>query len=427
MDRDAVAPPVEVVPPVCWKVARAVAATGGGLIVLAALLGAASSGPGAVASARAALVFVGAVAAGFAAWLRPDRWEVWAVAAAAAALAAVAAVPDSWDSFRLLFSLFAAAAGFRLVVSAAPAWRLRLVTAYLLFHFVGIFCAVTGPSPTPWLIDQAYLRVYNQYLQTIYMRNAYHFYSPEPGPASLLACVVKTENGTETTATGEVRKKYDTRWVVMPRRPADVLDPLALSYFRRLSITDRMSRTNNDFTSSAGAFEKSEVRTRRYRLTLPGSDPYFPLHPTEPEFLQYRMPDTNGCRFLIPSFAQHLILEHTPTPEAAARTTLKMYRLEHRTLPVEAFIGVGNPDGKPTNPYDPMTYRPYFLGEYRLTSEDPSHPRKARVELVDPQADMLYWLIPILPNPAPTAADRKPFVDYLSIHAGHAFDWSQLR
>ena len=105
-----------------------------------------------------------------------------------------------------------------------------------------------------------------------------------------------------------------------------------------------------------------------------------------------------------------------------------MYRLEHRTLPVEALVGFGNPDGQPTDPYNPMTYRPYFLGEYRLTSADPSHPRKARVELVDPQADMLYWLIPIMPNPTPgTGPDRKTFVDHMSVHAGHAFDWSQLR
>lgn len=427
MDRDAAAPPVEVVPPVDWKIARNIAATGGGLIALAAVLGAVSAGPGAVSSVRAGLVFVGAVAAGFGAWLRPDRWEAWAIATVSAVLAAVAGVPDSWDSFRLLFGLFASAAGFRLVIAAAPAWRVRLVTAYLLFHFVGIFCAVTAPSPTPWLVDQAYLRVYNQYLQPIYMRNAYHFYSPEPGPAAVLAALLKTENGTETTATGEVRKKYDTRWVVMPRRPAHVHDPLAISYFRRLSITDRLGRTSTDFTSSAGAFEKTDVRQRRYKLTLPGSDPFYPLHPNEPEFLQYRMPTPEGSRFLIPSFAQHLILEHTATPEAAARTTLKMYRLQHNTLPVEALVGFGNPDGLPANPYSPMTYRPYFLGEYKLTSADPAHPRKARVELVDPQADMLYWLIPILPNPAPAAGDKKPYVDYLSIHAGHAFDWSQLR
>jgi hypothetical protein len=269
--------------------------------------------------------------------------------------------------------------------------------------------------------------VYNQYLQFIYMRNAYHFYSPEPGPASLLACLVKTEAGTETTADGQVRKKYDTRWVVLPKRPADVRDPLGLTYFRRLSITDQVSRGMPDFTTAA-TFEKTEVRSRRYRLTLPGSDPYYPLHPTEPEFLQYRLPTPEVARFLLPSYAQHLILEHTATAEAAAKTTMKVYRLEHRTLSVEAMIGVGNPGGRRGDPYHPVTYRPYFLGEFRLTSEDPANPRKPRVELVDPQADMLYWLIPILPNPAPGGGpDKKDYVDYMSVHAGHAFDWSQLR
>jgi hypothetical protein len=221
-----------------------------------------------------------------------------------------------------------------------------------------------------------------------------------------------------------VRKKYDTRWVVLPKRPADIRDPLGLSYFRRLSITEQVSRSMPEGTS----FEKSEVRARRYRLTLPGADTFYPLHPTEPEFLQYRLPTPPVTRYLLPSYAQHLILEHTPDAAAAAKTTLKVYRIEHRTLPVEAFIGVGTPTGRGVDPYDPVTYRPYFLGEFRLTSEDPANPRKPRVELVDPQADMLYWLIPIVPNPNPgTGADKKAYVDYMSVHAGHAFDWSQLR
>jgi hypothetical protein len=426
MDRDAPAPPVEVVPPVGWKLARGVAAAGGGMIALAALLGLVDGSPGPVSTARLFLVFVGSVTAGVGISLRPDRWEAWAIGAAAAAVG-VAGVPAHWDSFRLLFAVLAGVAVFRLILAVAPPpWRLRLVSAYILFHFAGIFTATTSPPPSPWLVEQVYQRVYNQYLQFIYMRNAYHFYSPEPGPASLLACLVKTEAGTETTADGQVRKKYDTRWVVLPRRPADVRDPLGLTYFRRLSITEHSSRPAADFSSAS--FEKTEVRARRYRLTLPGSDPYYPLHPTEPELLQYRLPSPDVTRFVLPSYAQHLILEHTPSPEAAARTTLKVYRLEHRTLPVEAFIGVGTPTGRPVDPYDPVTYRPYYLGEFRLTSADPENPRKPRVELVDPQADLLYWLIPIIPNPTPgTGPDRRAFVDYMSVHAGHAFDWSQLR
>ena len=44
---------------------------------------------------------------------------------------------------------------------------------------------------------QAFNRVYNPYLQFIYQRNAYHFYSPDPGPASVLVFLLKTETGTD--------------------------------------------------------------------------------------------------------------------------------------------------------------------------------------------------------------------------------------
>lgn len=425
MDRDAPAPPA-VVPPVDWALAFRLLVGGAGCIAAAAALGVVSGGPGPVSTVRLFLMFGGSVAVGLGVSFRPDRWEAWGVAAAAA-LVGIAGIPAHWDSFRLLFAVLAGIAVFRLVVVAAPPpWRVRLVSAYMVFHFLGIFSATTAPPPTPWLVDQVYHRVYNQYLQFIYMRNAYHFYSPEPGPASLLACLVKTEVGTETTADGRVRKKYDTRWVVLPKRPADVRDPLGLTYFRRLSVTENVSRGSPDF--NATSFEKTDVRARRYRLTLPGSDPYFPLHPTLPDYLQYRLPNPEVARYALPSYAQYLILEHTPTPEAAAKTTLRVYRLEHQTVGVEAFIGVGTPGGRPTDPYHPTTYRPYFLGEFRLTSEDPANPRKPRVELVDPQADMLYWLIPVLPAAGPPGGrDKKDYVDYMSVHAGHEFDWSQLR
>ncbi|HEX4610248.1 MAG TPA: hypothetical protein VH092_18800 [Urbifossiella sp.] len=426
MDRDAAAPSFEVVPPVCWKLARGTVAAGGGLIALAAALGLVDPEPGVVSTVRLFLVFAGAVTAGVGVSFRPERWEAWGLAAAAAAVA-VAGVPAHWDSFRLLFGVLTGVALFRLAVTAAPPpWRLRLVSALILFHFSGIFAATTSPPPTPWFVEQVYQRVYNQSLQFIYMRNAYHFYSPEPGPASLLACLLKTEVGTETTADGQVRKKYDTRWIVLPKRPADVRDPLGLSYFRRLSITDQISRGMPE-ASSAATFEKTDIRARRYRLTLPGNDPYFPFHPLEPEPLQYRLPTPEVARFLLPSYAQYLMLEHTPDAAAAARSTLKMYRLEHRTLGVEAFAGV-IPGSRPADPYHPWTYRPYYLGEFRFTSEDPANPRKPRVELADPQADMLYWLVPVLPAGGPaTGPDKKDYVDYMSVHAGHAFDWSQLR
>jgi hypothetical protein len=43
---------------------------------------------------------------------------------------------------------------------------------------------------------------------------------------------------------------------------------------------------------------------------------------------------------------------------------------------------------------------------------------------------MLYWLVPILPKDggiSPTDPNAKDYEDFMSKHAGHEFDWSQLR
>src|SRR5207245_8728727 len=132
----------------------------------------------------------------------------------------------------------AAAAGAG-VLQLAPGWRLVAISAAMVFHFTGIFMATTSPPPTPWLTEQLFQRVFNPYLQFVYLRNAYHFYSPEPGPASLVAFHLKTETGSDPS-TGA--KQYQYEWVVIPRRPADVRDPLGLSYYRRLSLTEQMAR-----------------------------------------------------------------------------------------------------------------------------------------------------------------------------------------
>ncbi|MBN9119709.1 MAG: hypothetical protein J0I06_11225 [Planctomycetes bacterium] len=440
MDRDAhpatpadAAALAEVVPPFEWSAVRKVGLVGAGLLAAAAALGLVATAIDApptwpLHTVRLFLVLVGAITVGAAVSMRPDLWRSWAVGGGSALLA-IAGTPAHWDSFRLLFGVMAAIALTWAVLRAAPAqYRLPALSALILFHFAGIFFATTTPPATPWVTEQAFVRVYNPYLQFLYLRNAYHFYSPQPGPASILVFLLKTETGTDP-ATGE--KQYATKWIALPKRPADVKDPLGLTYYRRLSLTEQVSRGSPGLR--ANSFEKAEMLPRRVQAPIP-------LHPYDEQDMQYQLPNPEVARFIIPSYASHVILEYTPDKETAGKTTVKAYRLQHNTMGVEEFINWRKRPEAITNPYHPTTYRPYFLGEF-----------DAFGTLVNPQEPMLYWLVPILPRPGgvpPGETTKRPFLDYMSFHAlgpdvlgpdttvdelgdpkfkDRAFDWNQLR
>ena len=64
----------------------------------------------------------------------------------------------------------------------------------VLYHFAGIFSAITSPPPTPWLTGQFWARVFRPHLEFSYVNNAYQFYSPQPGPAQVLwFCITGTD------------------------------------------------------------------------------------------------------------------------------------------------------------------------------------------------------------------------------------------
>jgi hypothetical protein len=444
MDRDAPPPacPDDAVPPDSPASVRLVGLVGVGLTVVAALLALVAaligeSSPTAVHTARLFLSFIGVITAGAALSMRPDLWWAWGLGSVASAFCVIG-LPADWDSFHQFFRVLSgvAAAGAAVCAASFPV-RVAVGSLAILFHFTGIFLSSTSPPPRPWMNEQLYTRVFNPYLQFIYMRNAYQFYSPEPGPASLLAFLLKTETGIDP-ATG--KKKYDTRWIVIPRRPADVKDPLGLSYYRRLSLTEQVARGNLGLTIPTDQFEKSEVMQRRTLQAVQGSGVVIPLttldptdrfyHP-DPITIQYQIPNPDVTRFVLPSYASHVILENTANKEEAAKTTVKIYRIEHRTMLAEDFRRK-TPAGAYPDPYYPPTYRPYFLGEFN-----------ARGDLIDPQEYLLYWLVPILPRlSGPNDPIKKTYVDYMSAHAldmkvqdvleadeskGKVFNWSQLR
>lgn len=412
--------PPDVLPPFAWETVRKLLVAGVGLNAAAALLGLAA--PPSVSAARLLLVFAGTVLAGGCVAARPDLWRAWALGALAVVVG-IGGLPSHWDDFRFLFGVLAVLAASGAVLQAVPrAWRLRTLTLVLLFHFGGIFMATTAPTPTPWLNEQIFSRIYNPYLQFLYLRNAYHFYSPDPGPATLVFCLLRTETGEEALPDGTKRKTYSYKWVIHPKRPEDVKDPLGLSYYRRLALAEQINRAN-PAAALPESFERGELSVRRRETPIP-------LNPNEPAALQYRLPWPDLMRVVIPSYAQHVILDHTPDAEAARKTTVKLYRVEHRTLPINEFIK--KKDSKGNDPYHPSTYRPYFIGEFDVFGN-----------LVDPQERMLYWLVPVIARTGPSAADpkQKSFIDYLSAHAlgvrvedldkpenaANALDWASLR
>jgi hypothetical protein len=389
-----------------FGLSAAAAALGG----LALALG--DSTPGAVHTLRLLLVAAGGVLAGAAVSLRPSLWQPWAVAAGAFGLAAVLGVPAHWDSGQLLARVLAGAAVVGAVLVALPLTpRLSVVSLAAVFHFSGILAAVTWPDPGPWLTTQLGNRVYMPYLSFLYLRNAYHFYSPEPGPASILACLLKYETDETDPATGKPKVLHE--WVVFPKRDEHMRDPLGQTYNRRLSITEMVASSIPALATGLN-FERSDVVQRRQRAGIVASgqskEPIPLVTLEESAELQYRVPQAHITRYLLPSYSKHLAVEYSGPGRRV--TGVKIYRLEHRIMPTQQFVLGGDP-------FHPATYKPYFYGDY-----------DANGKLLNPQDEMLYWLVPNVPKrggASPADPEKKDYVDYLSRHAGFEFDWGRMR
>jgi hypothetical protein len=128
---------------------------------------------------------------------------------------------------------------------------------------------------------------------------------------------------------------------------------------------------------------------------------------------QYREPSKIALR-LIQAYARHVArtYKHKTRPELAV-TGVKVYFVIHVIL-------TGKELAEGRHPYDPTTYKPYYLGKFDIDGE----PRnKIAVDgLPDP---FLYWLIPILRESSentPTLTPEKPIADrlvnYLAVHTG---------
>jgi hypothetical protein len=308
------------------------------------------------------------------------------VLALSAAVAWLCAQPLGAYCDSLTLALRAAsvvAAAAAMILLLPPVLRRAAISAAIVFHFGAILTAVAAVplpgGPAPWLANQIWFRVYRPYLQFMYLNNAYHFYSPEPGAATILWCRVQYSDGS-------------TCWVECPGKRTTLLDPLALEYYRRVAMNESVNQLLPITMASADAAELRMLRGETLGIPTPAEVArYLPGVP------QYRVPTPN-TKHLMGTYARHLALAYRHADPAVEVSGIKIYRVVHAILPPRDFAQGGDPA-------DPTLYLPYYHGEFDREGA-----------LKDPDDPFLYWLVPIL------AADHRPGLatkvnDYLRVHA----------
>jgi hypothetical protein len=329
-------------------------------VTLGTFLSRMTSVPG---SAVALLLGGGLLGTAGAVVLRPRSAPVLGLAAVACSVTSWG-MPADWDSLQLFLAVltFVTAAAAVLVLLPRAVGQ-AVVSLLILFHFGGIVTAVTAVPPPggqpPWLVHQVWTRLYRPYLQFLYLNNAYHFYSPDPGPACLLWSRVEYADGS-------------SRWVNVPNREEHAKDPMALEYYRRLSLTES---TNQLLPPGPVPPQVAQRRLLAGPLWgLPTPDEIVLEIPGVP---QYRVPSDYSQR-LLRCYAAFLARAYPPADPAVSVRGVKVYRVVHGMIsPGQLARGM--------SPLDPTLYLPYYQGEF-----DPQG------NLKDPNDPLLYWLIPIL-------------------------------
>jgi hypothetical protein len=377
------------------------------------------------------VLIVGALCAGgLAIWWRlaslEDEFEerIWAAVLVAVGAGLIlccrAAMDESWDSLRMALRVFTFVAGAGAVVLLLPRVGRRVVASLLvLFHFGGITTAVLAVAPhngqpAPWLPTTIWNVVYRPYLQFAYLNNAYHFYSPEPGPPMLVWFLVEFE--------GEGKNKPDPQWLKLISREDC---STRLKYQRMLALTE----STNQYNYAIPSMLKLEALARRRRVA--GA-----LHKPEPipmsEFFdlqfQYKEP-TKLTKIYLGSYVRHVArtVRSSQDPDAKVKR-IKVYRLVHQIINAPQLK-------QGLTPTDPIFYLAYFEGEYNpdgqlVPTTQPDlvwlerRTRGSADTLFEKGQDpFLYWMLPIYRAPKREGGtlrtiDDSKVIDCLKIHAG---------
>jgi hypothetical protein len=251
----------------------------------------------------------------------------------------------------------------------------------------------------------------------MYLNNAYHFYSPDPGPPMLIWFRIEYEGG-------------KSRWVEVPTLGAA---RSKLAFQRGLALSESINQLN--FQTPVDIEKRLQARIEAGYNFRRGQIPLMDEPSFGGRYFEYREP-TAYSKQLLKSYARY-VLKHYPYEEDPELKPLKVkiYRVVHRILNAWE-IAAGD------SPWDPTTYLPYYQGEFDVDGRLLDGPtfKDGQIDPSKPANPFLYWLIPIkhelregyvqrtgpdgkLIPPGP--GDFK-LVDYLKIHAGDAESfWDQ--
>ena len=293
----------------------------------------------------------------------------------------------TWDSASLLFRIGTVVSAVGAVIVLLPSVGRRIVISLvILFHFGGILTSVTAVNPSPWLSTQIWTTVYRPYLYFLWLTNAYHFYSPEPGPANLMWFCIEYEPDPDG------RKNF--RWILIPDlEKGHPVNPDGSRIWSGTEYTRRLSLA--EYTGTGGIIPP-DFYDRLARRMIAGQNQDIPLFsPDELSYdKQYREPQDIAKRW-VQTYVHHVAhtYKHEKKPDKQV-VSVKFYRVIHQYVDPGKF-------NAGLDPNDRKLYWPFYYGEFdsdgnmkkeceeRFVDMDTG---RYRVERNDP---FLYWLIPI--------------------------------
>jgi len=246
--------------------------------------------------------------------------------------------------------------GFLLVIPEMA--RRAVLVGSITFHFCGILSAVLSVPPpggnSPWLISQAWTFVYRPYLQFIYQNNAYHFYSPEPGPPSFLWLQITYTDGGK-------------RWF---RLPDTETSPTPMHFQRMLSIGESASQV---LQRDPGAYRSEAALQKMAQLLGLERLPRGTIAP-----LTWREPMPNAKHYMC-SYVRSLINRFPHPDNNSGATVLE----SHLWRVVQTIIQPGDlAYEQRRDPTERRFYVTTYQGEY-----------DEKGNLRDPNDPLLYWMI----------------------------------